>query len=105
MLSTKTEQTALADVDACILAKGQCAAAVLHSLDDMPEGAQILVRHIQGNCKLRSHLYALGFTPGARLVVLGQGDEVVRVKVCETSIVLNGDSASNILCELVKSGN
>jgi Fe2+ transport system protein FeoA len=100
MLNTKTEQTALAD--ACIMAEGHCAGAALHSLKDMPEGAKALVRHIEGNCKLRSHLCALGFTPGAGLMVISQGDDVVRVKVCETSIVLNGDSAGNIFCELAE---
>ncbi|GHV53645.1 iron transporter [Deltaproteobacteria bacterium] len=67
-------------------------------LRDMPDGARLLVREIHGCRKTRSRILALGLTPGTEIVVSGAAVNGCRVCVRETCIVLDPESAGNILC-------
>ena len=68
-------------------------------LKDIPHGARTHVRKLRGCRQLRSRLHSLGFTPGTEITVHGQGDTGCRVQVRDTCIVLDCDSAGNILCD------
>ncbi|MDR3074127.1 MAG: ferrous iron transport protein A [Deltaproteobacteria bacterium] len=74
------------------------------TLQDMPEGVCVRVREISGCGKLRSRLYAIGFTPGVEVLVCGQGENGCRVQVRDICVVLDRDSARSILCAPPSSG-
>ena len=68
-------------------------------LKDIPDGVRTHVQKLRGGRQLRSRLHSLGFTPGTEITVHGQGDAGCRVLVRDTCIVLDCDSAGNILCD------
>ncbi len=70
-------------------------------LRDVPDGVKTRVRELRGCRHLRSRLYSLGLTPGAEITVHGHGDGGCRVEVRDTCLVLDCESADNILCDEV----
>ena len=68
-------------------------------LREMPAGVRTRVRELRGCGRSRSHLCALGFTPGTEITVYGRGANGCRVRVRDTCVVLDCDSAENILCD------
>ncbi len=67
-------------------------------LNDIPDGVRTHVRELRGCRQLRSRLYSLGFTPGTEITVYGHNDAGCRVQVRDTCVVLDCESADNILC-------
>lgn len=76
-----------------ICPRGECL------LKDVPHGVRTHVRELRGCRQTRSRLYSLGFTPGTEITVYGQGDAGCRVRVRDTCVVLDCDSADSILCD------
>ncbi len=68
-------------------------------LCDLPDGSWAHVRELRGGRHLRSRLCALGFTPGAAIMVRGRGEAGCCVEVRDTCIVLDRESADNIVCD------
>ena len=48
---------------------------------------------------MRSRLCALGFTPGAEILVYKGENAGCRVQVRDTCVVLDNDSAESVLCD------
>lgn len=64
-----------------------------------PEGKAARVNSVRGCDGIRSRLCALGFTPGVSITVYEGGGSGCRVQVRDTCVVLDPDSAGNILCD------
>ena len=71
-------------------------------LRDLPDGARTHVRALRGGRQSRSRLYSLGFVPGTEVLVSGRGEAGCRVQVRDTCVVLDCESACNILCDAVE---
>ena len=63
------------------------------------DGIAARVNCVRGCDGIRSRLCALGFTPGTSITVYEGGECGCRVQVRDTCVVLDSDSAENILCD------
>jgi Fe2+ transport system protein FeoA len=72
---------------------------MLCNLLELPVGMRYHIREVRCCGKMRARLYALGFTPGTALALLGKGSNGVQVRVRGTSLALDSGSAANILCD------
>ncbi|SBW09068.1 FeoA family protein (modular protein) [uncultured delta proteobacterium] len=84
--------------EACPRGNGGC------RLRDLPDGVRTHVRELRGCQRLRSRLYSLGLVPGTEIIVRGQGDTGCRIEVRDTCVVLDCESAANIVCDEVGGG-
>ncbi|MDR1243263.1 MAG: FeoA domain-containing protein [Deltaproteobacteria bacterium] len=72
---------------------------MLCNLLELPVGMRYYISELRCCGETRARLYALGFTPGAELALLGRGSNGVQVRVRGTSLALDHGSAANVLCD------
>ena len=63
------------------------------------EGVSVRVSSLRCCDGMRSRLCALGFTPGAEIIVYKGENAGCRVQVRDTCVALDYDSAESILCD------
>ena len=74
------------------MARGCC-------LYGLPRGTCARVRSLEGCGEIRTRLHAMGFTPGAKVVLCDAGAGGCRVQVRDASFVLDEGLAQKIICD------
>lgn len=67
-------------------------------LNQFPTGSRVTIACLRAGCGARSRLYAMGLTPGTKVMITGNnGCGPCRMKVRESELVLGSGLASKIL--------
>ena len=69
----------------------------------LPQGTCARVRSLDGCGEIRTRLHAMGFTPGAEVVLCGAGAGGCRVRVRDALYVLDEGVAQAIMCDPIPS--
>jgi len=68
-----------------------------YPLNHFPSGSKVAVAHLGGGRGARSRLYALGFTPGTKVLIISGGAGPLRIKIRGSDLSLGQGLAEKVL--------